>query len=425
MQGGFAYNGSQSHAMLWSGSASSAVDLNPFGFTYSEIAGISGTQQVGQGRGPATNNQDHALLWMGSAGSFVDLNPIGYNYSDATATSGDQQVGVGFGPSTGNATHALLWKGSAASVVDLNPPGYQTDARGVSNGQQVGFGSTGAGQNYALLWTGSAASVIDLNPPGFTQSLAWAVSNGRQVGFGLGPATDGSNHALVWFGTAASVIDLHQFLPPDFSESEAIGIDANGDIVGYASRPCEQPHAFLWSLRPSRTASPTPTPIAVSVKTHGPTDFSINLPLTCPVYGVECRSGGSHRDFRVVVTYSAPVTFNSASLVANGGTISSSNSSGNQITINLTGVTDAQTLRITLSGVTDGTHTGDTVIPMSVLLGDTSGNGAVNASDVSLTKSRSGQTVTELNFRNDVTTNGFINASDVSLAKSKSGSAIP
>ena len=69
--------------------------------------------------------------------------------------------------------------------------------------------------------------------------------------------------------------------------------------------------------------------------------------------------------------------------------------------------------------------TSDITIPMSILVGDTTGNGIVNASDVSQTKSKSGQTVDSSNFRTDVTCNGSINASDVSLVKSKSGTGIP
>jgi hypothetical protein len=62
---------------------------------------------------------------------------------------------------------------------------------------------------------------------------------------------------------------------------------------------------------------------------------------------------------------------------------------------------------------------------MSVLIGDTSGNGIVNASDVSQTKAAVGQPVSNANFRRDVTVNGVINASDVSLVKSKSGNGLP
>jgi hypothetical protein len=62
---------------------------------------------------------------------------------------------------------------------------------------------------------------------------------------------------------------------------------------------------------------------------------------------------------------------------------------------------------------------------MGVLLGDTTGNGSVNASDVSLTKLKSGQAVDNSNFRNDITVNGSINATDVSSVKLKSGTALP
>jgi hypothetical protein len=62
---------------------------------------------------------------------------------------------------------------------------------------------------------------------------------------------------------------------------------------------------------------------------------------------------------------------------------------------------------------------------MGVLIGDTTGNGSVNASDVSQTKSKSGQTVGSFNFRTDVNVSNSINSSDVSLVKSKSGTALP
>ena len=51
---------------------------------------------------------------------------------------------------------------------------------------------------------------------------------------------------------------------------------------------------------------------------------------------------------------------------------------------------------------------------MDVLLGDTTGNGAVNSSDISQTQSQSGQAATASNFREDVTVNGLINSSDIS-----------
>jgi hypothetical protein len=63
--------------------------------------------------------------------------------------------------------------------------------------------------------------------------------------------------------------------------------------------------------------------------------------------------------------------------------------------------------------------------PLSVLLGDTNANGSVNSSDISQTKSQSGNVATVSNFCEHVSANGFINSADVSLVKSKSDTALP
>jgi uncharacterized MnhB-related membrane protein len=96
--------------------------------------------------------------------------------------------------------------------------------------------------------------------------------------------------------------------------------------------------------------------------------------------------------------------------------------SGNVVSIPLTNVANAQTISVTLNNVNSATNA---TVPMSILLGDANGSGAVNASDVSLTKSRVGQSVDGTNFRSDVNANGTINASDVSLTKSAIGTALP
>ena len=67
----------------------------------------------------------------------------------------------------------------------------------------------------------------------------------------------------------------------------------------------------------------------------------------------------------------------------------------------------------------------DTTVNASFLLGDTNGDGSVNAGDIGQTKSQSGNAVTASNFREDVTADGNINASDIGLVKSKSGTALP
>jgi hypothetical protein len=96
-----------------------------------------------------------------------------------------------------------------------------------------------------------------------------------------------------------------------------------------------------------------------------------------------------------------------------------------EVTINLTGVTDLQTISVGLFDVDDGGNTTDVGTRMGVLLGDVNGNKSVNAADVSLAKQNSGSGVSAANFRSDVNINGAITASDVSLVKSKSGNGPP
>jgi hypothetical protein len=113
-------------------------------------------------------------------------------------------------------------------------------------------------------------------------------------------------------------------------------------------------------------------------------------------------------------------------VTSGSGSVASSTGNGtNQITLNLTGVTNAQMITVALFDANDGANSGDVVIPMGVLHGDVTANGGVNSSDVSATKAQSGAVTDANNFRDDVTVSGSVNSSDVSLVKSKSGTALP
>jgi hypothetical protein len=171
------------------------------------------------------------------------------------------------------------------------------------------------------------------------------------------------------------------------------------------------------------------TPVsAVSRKTHGSAgDFDVDLPIAGPT-GIEDRSGGPNGNHTVIVTFAAPVTVtNVVATPQNGGTgnVSSFTVNGSTVTINLTNVSNAQTLAINLLGVNDGTTFGDGTVFMGVLTGDTNADRFCDAVDVSQTKSQSGHAVGLTNFREDVNVDGFIDAVDASLVKSKSGTALP
>jgi len=166
---------------------------------------------------------------------------------------------------------------------------------------------------------------------------------------------------------------------------------------------------------------------AVSRKTHGSAGtFDIPLPLSGSP-GVECRTGGATGDYTQVFTFTNNVVSGNASVTSGIGSVSGMPTfSGNTMTVDLTGVANVQTLTVTLSGVTDqfSQVLPDTPVSVNMLIGDTNGNGIVNATDIAQTKGQVGQPVTSSNFRTDVNASGIINATDVAIVKAHSGQSI-
>jgi hypothetical protein len=164
---------------------------------------------------------------------------------------------------------------------------------------------------------------------------------------------------------------------------------------------------------------------AVSRKTHGSAGtFDIDLPQTVKP-GIECRTGGPTNDHTILFTFSNNVSVGAASVTSGIGTVMNFNVTGNEVTVNLTGVPNGQTIVVTLIGVSDGTNTSNVQATMGVLFGDVSGNGTVSNTDVAVAKSQVGAAVDSSNFRNDLTTNGIISNTDVSATKSQVGTSLP
>jgi hypothetical protein len=105
--------------------------------------------------------------------------------------------------------------------------------------------------------------------------------------------------------------------------------------------------------------------------------------------------------------------------------VSSSLSSGNQIFVNLTGVTNAQKITVTLSAVNDGINTGDVSIPMGVLLGDVDASGRVDSTDVFQVRQQTLQNANSSNFRMDVDESGRIDSTDVFVTRQQTLTSLP
>ena len=172
-------------------------------------------------------------------------------------------------------------------------------------------------------------------------------------------------------------------------------------------------------------------PSVVSRKTHGSPrvvgTFSIPMPLTGPS-GVEDRigNGGVAGNHTIVLSYTTSPVGVTASVAAHNpsagtGNVSGVSVSGNDLIVNLSGVSNQQVLTLATSG---GSVTPVTV-PIGFLLGDTNGDRSVSASDVSQTSGQVGVPVSGANFRTDTNVSGSINSSDVTQVSGQLGTSLP
>jgi hypothetical protein len=178
-------------------------------------------------------------------------------------------------------------------------------------------------------------------------------------------------------------------------------------------------------------APPVQLNAVVSRKTHGSAGaFDIDLFLTGNP-GIECRSGGPNGDYSLVFTFANTLTsVNGASITSGTGSVASSNidsTDTHNYIVNLTGVTNAQVITVSLSNVTDSAGNSSSAVSasMGVLIGDVNGSGRVDAADVSLVRQQTLQPISSSNFREDLNAGGRIDAADVSIARQQTLTSLP
>jgi hypothetical protein len=303
----------------------------------------------------------------------------------------------------------------------------------------VGNFNGGGNQDLAVVneWTNNVSILLGDGTGNFSGPTNFATGSGPfsvAVGDFNG---DGNQDIVVLNGGNASILvgdGMGNFSAPT---NFGAGISPSAVAVGDFNGDGKQDLAVAHTGNPGsisillRDCALTPTSI-VSRITHGSAGtFDIILPLTGSP-GIECRTTGGTNDYTIIVTFPGAVTVDGnpqagvtlgTGCVGTAGACSGSvNISGNTVTIPLTNVTNVQIINVTLFQVNGESNL---VIPMGVLAGDVSGNGAVNASDVAFTKGHLGQPLDATNFRSDVNANGVINAVDVSLVKIHSGDTLP
>ncbi|MGH8092473.1 MAG: TIGR02597 family protein [Chthoniobacterales bacterium] len=268
----------------------------------------------------------------------------------------------------------------------------------------------------------TAASPGQDNPVGMVRPVNVAL-DATGLGSAIGPSDqlllfDNTQAAYDKMPSATYYYDTHWRLTGDASMADR-GSDIIPQGAGFIVRRIGGTPAF-WT-----NAFPVAATGAVSRMVHNGTPYDVNLPLG-GAPGIECRSGGASNSYQIILSFPTLVTYTGVSITSGTGSIGDASGSGTAVvTVNLTGATNAQYVTVTLAGVSDGTNTNDVAARMGILIGDTNGDGAVNAGDIGQTKSQSGQPVTAANFREDVTVDGSINAGDIGLVKSKSGTGLP
>jgi CSLREA domain-containing protein len=235
-------------------------------------------------------------------------------------------------------------------------------------------------------------------------------------------STDPQVASLTNNGGATATIALNAGSPAIDAGDDTLA--PSGDQRGYARSGPSDIGAFEFN----GAAVPVSLLGIVSSKAHGGAGiFEINLQSGSPA--VECRSGGAGNNQTVIFRFANEVLSVGGASLTGVGTISSAaiGTNPHEYVVQLSGVANAQTIGLALANVNDavGGHSDQLNVSMGVLLGDTTGNGTVTASDIGQTKSQSGQPLGAASFRSDVNANGAITSSDIGQVKAQSGTQLP
>ena len=327
------------------------------------------------------------------------------------------------------------WNGSAWSIA--NSPNslpaqnnylFASTCASTSNCRAAGYYNVpGAGVAQTLVehWDGTAWTIESSPNVSSTQNNAFfgltcpTASDCWAVGYN---SASGAIQTLIerWDGSNWGIVPS-----PDTSAAQTnvlnyVACSSNYDCwaVGYYNNGTTDQ-----TLIEHYTVPPVQLNSVASRKSHGSAGtFDVDLALTGNP-GIECRTGGANSDYTLVFRFANPLTSVGGASVTNGtGSVATGNIDSNDAhnyIVNLTGVTNAQVLKVGLTNVTDSAGDFSSVISatMGVLIGDVNASGVVTSGDTNLCKAQALQPVTTANFRNDVNVSGSITTGDVNIIK--------
>jgi hypothetical protein len=198
--------------------------------------------------------------------------------------------------------------------------------------------------------------------------------------------------------------------------------DVNGDgkpdiVIGHAGQNGNN-YTILINTLPALVS-------AASRKVHGAAG-TFNLPLSSIATNptTEPRLGPGQT---IVFTFDKPISSATATITEGTATAAAPTFSGNDVIVNLSGVTDQQYVTITLTNVasTDGGTGASGTVRVGFLAGDVNQNRVVTVADLGLVNAQLTQLVTATNFLKDVNASGTLTVADKGLVNANLTRSLP
>lgn len=385
---------------------------------------------------PSTCNGTNACLTKGTLGnrSFITMIKYSPKYSSVGIVStNDGNVQIGFNLGSGKANSGTWVDVTGGNAVLPNRPalGCALDPTVAVANTPVGYAAVG-GFNANTPTT--PGHVFQVTCAANCASFNWADKTGNLPDIPVESIIVNPNYPQqVFAGTDWGVYftnDVTQASPTWYRFDGAphtmvwdMSIDRGSTALALWTRGRG---AWVFPLTSTDIALPAPIlQSAVSRMTHGDAGpFDLNLPINGR--GIEPRSDGTG-NYQLILTFDKPLTNGGASVSAGTGSANSVTTSGNTMTVNLTGVTDQQTVSVSTSSVS-GTNTftaAPFVLNVGFLAGDVNQDGTVNVGDTVSTRSHAGEVLDNTNSQYDVNVDGMINVGDTIFVRSRSSDFLP
>jgi hypothetical protein len=240
---------------------------------------------------------------------------------------------------------------------------------------------------------------------------------------GITAGADGN----LWFAELG-VNRIGRITPSGIVTEFSAGISTNASPYGIAAGP----DGNLWFTEVSgsrigriTTGSSPALLSAASRKIHGAAgtfDLPLTLlPLTNPT--TEPRQSSTAT---IVMTFDVAIISASAAITEGIATVGLTTFSGNDVIVDLTGVTNQQYVTISLTSVASAVNTGGSgSVRIGFLLGDVNQNRVVTVADVGLVNAHLAQAVTASNYLKDVNASGTLTVADKGITNANLAKALP